>query len=123
MFLGIGKQLGADSYDYHRFTKSIIDNLPQKASIFLATIPDPYFDLKQEKNKNFQLYEFPTVPISDKAYKKLLDSVDYLILNMMPDKRLENYMNKYTAKKIDISQPNQFSAIIFKLVPHNKRGY
>jgi len=121
LFLTLIKQLGADSYNYHQFTKSISEKLPQKATIFLATIPDPYFDLKRQKNKNFQLYQFPTVPVSDKAYKKLLDSVDYLILNMMPDKRVETYMNKYTAKKIDIGKSGQFSAIIFQLVPKNKR--
>lgn len=121
MFLGIVQQLGADSYDYHQFTKLITNNLPSKATIFLATIPDPYFDLKQQQNSNFRLYEFPTVPVSDRAYKKLLDSTDYLILNMMPDKRLENYMNKYTAEKIVIGQSGQFSTTIFKLLPQNKR--
>ncbi len=122
MFVGIVQQLSADSYDYHRFTKSISDKLPSKATIFLATIPDPYFDLKQQKNKHFQIYEFPTVPVSDRAYKKLLDSTDYLILNMMPDKRVENYMNKYTDNKTVIGQPGQFSTIIFKLVTRNKRS-
>jgi len=122
LFLTLVKQLGADSYDYHQFSKAISDKLSQKAMIFLATIPDPYFDLKLQKNKSFQLYEFPTVPISDQAYQKLLDSVDYLILNMMPDKRVENYMKKYTDKKIEIGQSGQFSAIIFQLVPKNKRN-
>jgi hypothetical protein len=121
MFLGMVKQLGTKSYDYHQFTKSINDNLLPKTSIFLATIPDPYFDLKQQKNKNFQLYEFPTVPISDKTYKKLLDSVDYLILNMMPDKRLENYMRKYAVDKTEIKQPSQFSTTIYKLINRKKR--
>jgi len=120
LFLTIVQQLGSDSYDYHQFSKSIAEKLPEKATVFLATIPDPYFDLTRLK-KNLQFYEFPTVPISDAAYKKLLDTSDYLILNMMPDKRIEDYMNKNLEEKIVVGESGQFLTTIFKLMPRNKR--
>ncbi|MDP3998932.1 MAG: glycosyltransferase family 39 protein [bacterium] len=111
--VGNTERFTGQNYDYHDFTRRISANLPFNAKVFLATIPDPYFDL--QANKNIKLYEFPTVPTSKRAYRDLLASVDYVILNMPPHPVLIDYLEKNTESEIKIEQPVGYSTSIFRL--------
>lgn len=112
----------SQKYDYHIFTKSISEILPkQKSGIFLSSTPDPYFDLIK-----FNLYHFyeapdPSFPISESAYRKVLDDSDYAIITWIPHKLLAEYIENNKEKIIPVGQTDGYQAIIIKFVPKDKR--
>lgn len=118
IFLTFSKAVASD--DYHAFTEVLRHALPTKASLFLATIPDPYFDLV--KNTQFTFYEFPTVPISNTAYSQLLDKADYIIINFPASSFIEQYilLNQQSSDSMQI-QSGEYGAQIVKLTARNKR--
>lgn len=94
--------VGGDRKDYHVYTAKIETLIPPNKTIFLASIPDPYFDLQTK----YTLYEFPTVPVSDLAYRNLLDSSDFIVTNLaFTDSTINDYIRKNAVKTtyIDIS--------------------
>lgn len=116
----IAKQVNLNKYDYHKFTQKISANLPKKGAIFLVSFPDPYMDLKD--NSNYQLYEFPTVPVSDHVYTKLLYKVDYIILSgWLPNQLVKSYIDNNMMTKKIINHPNGYKTIIIQLKPRDQR--
>ncbi|MFH0936767.1 MAG: glycosyltransferase family 39 protein [Candidatus Daviesbacteria bacterium] len=117
------KNAGTKEKDYHQFVNLIKSNLPKESSVFLTCAPDPYFDLRKEKG--LTLYEFPPILVSEESYKALLNSVDFIVFNMIveldPVPVLGNYINNNTSETISIDQPSGYRAKIFKLVPKDKR--
>lgn len=111
------------NHDYHDFAQQINNNLPQdkKINIFIASFPDPYFDLR--KNPNFTFYEAPdpNFSLSEENYKKTLDQSDYVMLTWIPHNFLIDYLNKNTETKIVIKQDNGYSGLLIKLVSKDKR--
>lgn len=110
-------------YNYHNFTKKIVENIPKdkKISIFITSTPDPYFDLEQLDS--LTLYETvgPGYNIADENYKKALDASDYVISTWVPHQFLVDYLNSNTAEKIFIGDPGEYQAILFKLKPRSDR--
>ncbi|RJO62347.1 phospholipid carrier-dependent glycosyltransferase [candidate division WS5 bacterium] len=106
--------------DYHDFTQRLSNQLPERGTVFLAVIPDPYFDLRAGNDLQFR--EFSPVPIQNKAYRELLNGADYLILNMIPNKIIQDYVKKNASSSSIINQPNGYSATVVHLVDKVKRN-
>lgn len=107
--------------DYHAFTKQIIQSLPKHGDIFIASIPDPYFDL--QSNKNLKFYEALTVPVPKKAYKKLLDSSDYIVQDFIPD-TMDEFYTDYLSKNLQsfvTIRNGTYEVSVIQLVPRNQR--
>lgn len=103
---------GTSAFRYHPFIEVIRHHIPPGSRIFLATLPDPYFDLQNDKTLTF--FEFPTVPVQPAAYRKLLDSADLIIINFLADPTLMDYVSKYATIQTHIEQPGGYETIIFK---------
>ncbi len=112
---------GSNAHDYHDFGQRIGRALPHRASVFIASIPDPYFDL--QFRPGLKLYEFPTVPVETNSYRRLLDKSDYIIYNYYSDPRLDAYIRQNTAEEKMVSQPGGYEAKVIKLVPRDKRKW
>ncbi len=106
------------SYDYNEFTKLIEEKVPPRSSIYLSTIPDAYFGLK---NSDYQLYEFPPIQVPNKDYYTELDQADYIVAKISTDDRLLKYIFANQVEQIPIDQDNGYFAVLFKLKPRNKR--
>lgn len=105
--------------NYESFSQAINKKIPNNSSVFITTIPDPYFSLSQRKN--IILFEqIPETSISKKAYTHLLDSSDYIVINAAFDKRIEEYIKKNSEETDSITQGG-YNAYIVKLLPKNKR--
>lgn len=110
------------NYDYHLFTKSIVEVLPkQKANIFLSSTPDPYFDLLKLNLYNFYEAPDPSFPLSENSYKEVLDNSDFAILTWIPHKLLAKYIEDNKEKVIPVGKEDGYQAILIKFVPKEKR--
>ncbi|MDO8638128.1 MAG: hypothetical protein Q7R43_01015 [Candidatus Daviesbacteria bacterium] len=113
---------GTQNYNYHVFTKNIIKTLPnQKLNIFIASVPDPYFDLLKLNLYNFYEAPDPYFPISESAYKKVLDDSDFAIVTWIPHKLLAKYIEDNKDIIIPVGQIDGYQAIIIKFIPRDKR--
>ena len=111
-----------DSFDYHRFTDEIKNNLPKEpTTIFLSSIPDPYLDLKTDPN--YTLYQAidPNYPLDLKDYQKTLDESDYIIYTWLPHDFLAQYLVSNTSKVIQVGQNGGYQATLVKLKPKGQR--
>ncbi|MCL5073559.1 MAG: glycosyltransferase family 39 protein [Actinobacteria bacterium] len=75
------------NYNYHDFAKRIENALPknEKITVSLVAIPDPYFDLRL--NKNIKLYMgIMGYEPSDIVYRRMFDKSDYLVFTWIPYK-------------------------------------
>lgn len=111
--------LNSASYDYHDLGRRIANNIPSDSKIFLSTIPDPYFTLS--KNPDLKIFEFPPVPVAPERYKFMLDNVDYIVINFIPDAFLAAYIENNTENLIKITQPGGYSTNLIKLLPSEGR--
>lgn len=110
------------NYNYHLFTSQILEVLPkQKANIFLSSVPDPYFDLNKLNLYNFYEAPDPSFPLSENAYKQVLNDSDYAIITWIPHKLLEKYIADNKEEMIPVGQKNGYNAIIIKFVPRERR--
>lgn len=104
-------QIKSAFLNYHQFSKEIAKALPKEGKIFLSVIPDPYFEL--QKNEKLKLYEFPTVFVNQKDYKRLLSLMDYIVINYPSDKTLFDFVKAKKEKRLVSS--GGFSAFIIKV--------
>lgn len=112
-------QISYENSNYHFFTAQIKEKLPNEGTVFLSVIPDPYFDLKIQTRLTF--YEFPTVPVTHLAYRKLLDSSDYIVINnFFGSSYIEEYIKKNMKEYVSVNDSN-YKVTIIKLKPRNKR--
>lgn len=104
-------------FDYHSFTKLLKEKMPadQKLTIFISAVPDPYFDLKENRNWSFLEAVDPNLPFDKADYQKTLDQVDYVILTWYPQDFLKEYLEKHTTEIIPIRQNSGYSALLIKL--------
>lgn len=115
-------QLG--NFNYHQFTDEIKSHLPESSvTLFLASIPDPYLDLK--KNPNFTLYQAidPNYPIDELDYQKTLDSSDFVIHTWIPHPFLAEYLANNTLRVVPIGQEGGYSATLVQLKPRGQRHH
>ncbi len=109
---------GRGNYDYHDLTQRVARVLPKQGKVFLAAIPDPYYDLKRESQLEF--FEFSTVPVSDEVFQRVLDSSDYIVFWIL-DKRIIEYVDRNAETETAIQQPKGYKVLVIKLVPQDKR--
>lgn len=109
---------GRGDYDYHDLTQRVAKVLPKQGKVFLAAIPDPYYDLKRESQLEF--FEFSTVPVSDEVFQSVLDASDYIVFWTL-DKRIIEYVDRNAETKTAIQQPKGYKTLVIKLVPQDKR--
>ncbi|PJE63524.1 hypothetical protein COU89_02850 [Candidatus Roizmanbacteria bacterium CG10_big_fil_rev_8_21_14_0_10_45_7] len=106
---------------YAHLQSVLAHNIPRYGTIYLSHIPDPYFIL-QTQYPSTHLLEFPTVPVSDEAYERLLAASDYLIINQVFDERMSSYIKRNMLKQTPLIAPDgtRVSTLI-TLKPRNKR--
>lgn len=110
----------AYEFDYHLFSERISLLLPKKdKTIFLATIPDPYFDLRRRDRNKF--IEYLNMDIDDKEYVKTLDEADYMVVNEELRTPLNKYIEKNAQQVIPLDKEHFDQVYIFKLLPRDKR--
>jgi hypothetical protein len=98
------------SYTIDRHYEEILAAVPDNTSVFLSSIPDPYFAFIEDKRRN-HLVEFPTLPASTKIYEEILAEIDYVIYNNNYDHVLfgdflPNYLQNYTESFIPVTRVN-----------------
>lgn len=124
LILNLARNFSGNKYSYQDFTENIIKKIPKEKSIFLSTIPDPYFALKASPNK-YTLYEFPIVSISKENYLRLLNESDYLVYNGIHNAWatgvLPEYIKLNTQEIFKIEGKNQYQTQVIKLIPRNQR--
>ncbi|MBI2326953.1 glycosyltransferase family 39 protein [Candidatus Curtissbacteria bacterium] len=111
-----------NKYSYHLFEKRILDVIPQNKTVFLSSIPDPYFALKLRGTNT--LYEFPVVTIEKEKFLELLDNSDYIIFTNVYSKTsslLPAYISKNAQKTITIGSKDQYQTHVFELKPKDQR--
>lgn len=112
----------SQNFNYHSFTKNIIDVIPKhKANIFISSAPDPYFDLLKLNLYNFYEAPDPSFPILESDYKAVLDNSDFAIITWIPHKFLQKYIENNKENLTPVGQNNGYQAIVIKFVPKNKR--
>ena len=115
--------LWPNKYSYGLFMKKILTLVPESKTVFLSSIPDPYFGFKSQGRKN-TLYEFPVVQIEKEKFLNLLNNSDYIVFNGVYNSMTEllpAYINKNTQNTISIGSENQYKALIIELKPRNQR--
>lgn len=114
-----------DKYSYDKFTNKILEIIPDKKTVFLSSIPDPFFAFIS-KGRNNLLEEFPSYNVSTEYYSKLLEKSDYVIYNGTYDSAfsgafLFNYLKDNSSKTYEIGEPNQYKAWVIELKPKEER--
>jgi 4-amino-4-deoxy-L-arabinose transferase-like glycosyltransferase len=104
---------GASTYDYHAFAKAIRLYIPDHSRVFIANLPDPYFDLQY--NKTLTFYEFMTVPVDRKRYEEFIRSADIAIVNFKADPILMEYLQKYAVPITEVIVPDGYNTTILLL--------
>lgn len=119
--------MAGDNFSYSKFTESILKVIPDRKTVFLSSIPDPYFGFKKYQRQN-TLYEFPLLPTKTftEDYLKVLEKSDFIIYNgsyegvYMPD-FLPQYIEKNSLKTYKIIEKGQYQAIVVELKPKEQR--
>ncbi len=109
-----------NNFNYHLFGQTIKQNLPNKGTLYLSALPDPYFALQE--NPEFIFLEFPTMYTTDKQYYSLLDKADYVIYNQLFDSRLPAYL-KINQDSSQTLKAGNYDIILAKLKPITKRQW
>lgn len=63
---------------YQEFAAAVAATIPRDATVYLSSIPDPYYVLREKANT---IYEFPTFAVPQTEYYTVLDATDYIIFN------------------------------------------
>lgn len=117
-------QEGGENYSYDKFAKEILKVIPDKSTVFLSAIPDPYFSFKNQRNN--KLYEFPVLATSPENYLRVLNDSDFIVYNGSYEEILfGDFLLRYIERNklnIDkIGEPFQYQAFIIKLKPKTQR--
>jgi 4-amino-4-deoxy-L-arabinose transferase-like glycosyltransferase len=105
--------------DYGIFGTEIQDVIPGPARVLLSEIPDVYFVL--QNNPKLQIFEFINNYYDKNTYFKFLDTIDYIVLNFVPNRLIYEYANINVDKKFFVGSDTGYQAVIYKLLPLNKR--
>lgn len=90
---------------YPKFISQIKSIVPKGSSVFVSTLPDPYFGLKN----NYTIKEFSPVPIDNGTYMNYLNEADYAVYNYFSSKIVEEcIINNYILVK-EFDEPINFS--------------
>jgi len=112
------KRFWGDSYSYEKYAKSIIKKIPNNSTVFISSIPDPFFELK--KNTTLKLHLYPALPDEKIKYEQALESSDYIIYNGSYDliygNLLKEFIDKNKKNKINVFNGlNQYEGSVFRV--------
>lgn len=113
------------SGNYYRQFSSLMENyIPKDSTVYLSTIPDFYFFLKD----NYRLYEAPVMHPRIDKYVELLNNSDFVVINyhiehMFVGNILFRYLELNTKKEYDLPQIGDILPIkVIELSPKNNRA-
>jgi len=112
------KSLSRNNFSYDLYAKTITQKIPNKAHVFVSSIPDPYFELR--KNKTLKITQFTGLPGFKKEYLNMLERADYVVYNGTYDyvygDLLKNYIKDHTLSTLSIDNgPDQYQGYLIKL--------
>lgn len=114
------------SFNYHELTAEIEKYITpgvdgRKTTLFLASIPDPYLDLRL--NSHYRLYQAidPNYPVDEEDYKKTLDSTDFVIFTWFPHDYLAYYVQT-NAEKITTVTGGGYGVNVARLKERDQRN-
>lgn len=123
--LTIRRQYHQKNYSYQHYSTQIADQIAPNSSVFLSSIPDPYYALTSS-NKNLKLFEFPAAPTTPDKYLEVLDQSDYIVFNGVYEVRifgalLPAYINQNSDTIHTIDGDTGYQAYVIKLKPRSDR--
>lgn len=107
---------------YFIFGQEVKNKIAEGKTIYLSTIPDLYFLLKERNN----LYEFPAIQSIQKEYINLLNDSEYIVINyhlehLFVGTLLDRYIELNKHKEYSIFTSNLYQTQIIELVPKRMR--
>lgn len=110
---------------YENYTLEILKIIPENKTVFLSSIPDPYYAFKT-KDRNNKLYEFPVLHTKKENYLNVLNNSDYIIYNGSYDAPifgdfLENYIKKNGLNFYKVGELSGYKTLIIELKPKKER--
>jgi len=118
----ISLNFGSD-YNYDQFTEKILERIPEEKTVFLSSIPDPYYAIK-ERQRNIKIYEWPVVRIDTQDLLSLLDNSDYIVFSGVYNGSstiIQSYLKINSDQITEIGSENQYQALVVKLKPREQR--
>lgn len=107
--------------NYYQYGQTIKNYLPQKATVYLSALPDPYFMLQE--NPELTFLEFPTMYTTNQQYYALLDKADYVVYNQIFDQRFLPYLELNEQFSQKLKNAGNYDIMLLKLKPKNKRQW
>lgn len=109
---------------YEEFVAGVLKEVPDKKTVFLSAIPDPYFGFVAAERRN-ELVEFPVYEMSLDKYEMVLDNIDYVVYTKDQSKVLfgdffELYLRE-NMKEMKRVEAGGYRAIVFELVERSER--
>lgn len=122
--LELNQSLFGDNFSYEQYIKKITEKIPPGNTVFLSSIPDPYYAFLGKDE--YKLYEFPPLGDNLQNYLTVLDEADYVIYNSHYEylsfgNFLPVYINKNISEIYNIGEVNQYRTMIIKLKPKKER--
>ena len=113
------------SYSYKKYGDALQKIIPEKSTIFLSAIPDPYFVLMSSK-KQYRLYEFPALPTRIENYRRVLNESNYIVYTgsyeeMLFNSTLKDYIKSNAAQIIKVGYQGEYQAFVIKLKDYKDR--
>lgn len=110
--------------NYRVFSENLKEVVPDDAKIYLSSIPDAYYIVREFSNS--KVYTYPALPTTKEEYLKVLNDSDYLIYNFDPGAMFfGNYLNEYlnlNVKEVSqIGQSDEYQVLLIKLVDKGLR--
>ncbi len=106
---------------YTQIQSALAHKVPKQGTVYLSQIPDPYFIVRKQ-SPAITLLEFPTVPVSDELYERLLNRSDYIIINQVFDERMSPYIKRNMLKETPLIAPDgTMVSTLVTLKPRSKR--
>lgn len=124
-FINRVAQLGGENYSYEQFDENISALIPDNVTVYVSSIPDPYYSLV--KKNNLTIYQFPSLPTPRKLLLSVLDKSDYIIFNLpletitIGEMIVAPYIQKNTEQVWKIGYYGQYETLVIKLAPRNQR--
>lgn len=109
---------------YNQLGNSIMEYIPRGSTVYISTIPDFYFSLKN----NYKIFKAPTLHPKIDRYIKLLDESDFVVINyhiehMFVGNVLFRYLELNTENEYTLPQTGDIPSIkIIKLNPRQNRA-
>lgn len=119
-------QASRTGFNFGKYTQMLMLYIPDKTTVFLSSVPDPYFSFLASSRQN-QLIEFPTMPLNPSQYLSVLNQCDYIIYTDSYDRLLfgsllTDYINRNQSTVTLIGKATNYESKIIKLKPRDQRN-